>query len=87
MLASIIADKAPLKLNPCAIAPFNPLPLRNSSLILSKIITLASTDIPIVKIIPAIPGNVSTAPNAVRIPNINKMFTANAISAKPPAFP
>ena len=40
----------------------------NSSLILSKIKTFASTAIPTVKIIPAIPGSVRVASNNVRIP-------------------
>ena len=39
----------------------------NSSLILSKIKTFASTAIPTVKIIPAIPGNVNVASKIVRI--------------------
>ena len=43
-----------------------------SSFILSKIKTLASTAIPTVKIIPAIPGNVSVASNNVKIPTNKK---------------
>ena len=47
----------------------------NSSLILSNIKTFASTAIPTVKIIPAIPGNVNVASNNVKIPNkINKLI-------------
>ncbi len=87
IFASIIADRAPLKLKPSRIACFSFFPFANSSLIRSKIITFASTDIPIVKIIPAIPGRVNTNPKAVRIPNINNTFTIKAISAKTPAFP
>ena len=40
----------------------------DSSLILSKISTFASTAIPTVKIIPAIPGSVNVASNSVNIP-------------------
>ena len=61
MFASIIADKAPFTEKPSSTDCFNPFFLNNPSLILSKIITFASTDIPIVKIIPAIPGKVNTA--------------------------
>ena len=39
-----------------------------SSFILSKIKTFASTAIPTVKIIPAIPGNVKVSSKIVRIP-------------------
>ena len=46
---------------PAIIASLIALPLRNSSLILSKIRTLESTAIPIVKTIPAIPGKVRVA--------------------------
>ena len=87
IFASIIADKAPFKLNPSETDCFKPLPLDKLSLILSNIITFASTDIPIVSIIPAIPGNVNTALNDAKTPKINKMFTANAISAYKPALP
>ena len=53
----------------------------SSSLIRSKINTLASTAMPTVKIIPAIPGNVNVASRIVRIPiNINR-FAINAILA------
>ncbi len=87
ILASIIAESAPLTENPSSTDCFNPFFLNKPSLILSKIITLASTDIPIVKIIPAIPGKVNTALNDAKIPKINKMFTINAISANKPALP
>ena len=50
-------------LYPLEIACFNIAPFLNSSLILSKIRTLASIDIPIVRTIPAIPGKVSEADN------------------------
>ena len=43
-------------------------------LILSNIKTLASTAIPTVKIIPAIPGKVSVASNNVKIPTKKNKF-------------
>ena len=85
ILASRIEDNA--LLNPSPTDCFNPLPLFNSSRILSKIRTLASTDIPIVKTIPAIPGSVNTAPNPAKIPNIKTKFNTNATSAYIPALP
>ena len=85
ILASKIEERA--LLNPSAIALRVPLPLLTSSLTRSKINTLASTEIPIVNTMPAIPGKVSTAPNPAKIPNINKMFSNNAISAKNPELP
>ncbi len=47
----------------------------------------ASTAVPIVKTIPAIPGKVNTAPKLAKIPNKNNKFTANARLAYQPAFP
>ena len=79
MLASKIDDKA--LLNPSLTDCFSPLPLFNSSRILSKISTLASTDIPIVRTIPAIPGRVNTAPRPAKIPKIKTRFKTNATSA------
>ena len=49
-----------------------------SSLILSKIKTLASTAIPTVNIIPAIPGKVSVASNKVKIPTSKNKFMIKA---------
>ena len=46
-------------------------------MIRSKIKTLASTAIPTVKIIPAIPGKVSVASNIVSIPIRIKRFNTN----------
>ena len=40
-----------------------------------------------VRIIPAIPGSVNTAPNPARIPKINMILTTKATSAKAPALP
>ena len=54
ILASKIEDNAFAK--PSLIASFCALPLASSSRIRSKISTLASTEIPIVNTIPAIPG-------------------------------
>ena len=50
-----------------------------SSLILSNIKTLASTAIPTVKIIPAIPGNVKVASKIVRIPTRRVRLIINLI--------
>ena len=72
MLASRMEDRA--LLNPSATALRIPFPLRNSSRTRSKINTLASTEIPIVSTIPAIPGKVKTAPNPARTPNISNML-------------
>ena len=56
ILPSTIADSELLV--PLSIAPSSVLPFLNSYLILSAVIMLASTPIPIDKIIPAIPGKV-----------------------------
>ncbi len=48
-------------LNPASSAAATPLPARHSSRTRSKISTLLSTAMPIVKMIPAIPGSVSVA--------------------------
>ena len=84
-LASRIEDNALLK--PSETDCFNPFSLYNSSLILSKIRTLASTDIPIVRTIPAIPGRVKTAPRPDKNPNINTILSTKAMSAYNPALP
>ena len=85
IFASKMDDNA--LLNPSETALIWPFPFLNSSLILSKIKTLASTDIPIVNTIPAIPGKVKTAPSPARTPKINKIFNTRAISAKIPDDP
>ena len=56
----------------------------NSSFILSKMRTLASTAIPTVKIIPAIPGRVKVASNKVNIPTNIVKFTIRATLAIKP---
>ena len=58
-----------------------------SYLILSKIRTLASTAIPIVKTIPAIPGNVNVAPIVPNKEIIIKRFTINETLARAPNTP
>ena len=85
IFASKIEDKALLK--PSLIDCFKPFSFLNSSLTLSNINTFASTDIPIVSTIPAIPGRVKTAPKPAKIPNIKTKFNINAISAKIPDGP
>ena len=55
-----------------------------SSLILSKIKTFASTAIPTVKIIPAIPGKVSVASKIVKTPSSINKFDINDIFAIKP---
>ena len=56
----------------------------SSSLILSKIKTFASTAIPTVKIIPAIPGRVKVASKRVRTPKrINKFIINVTFVIKP----
>ena len=85
ILASKIEDSA--LLNPSAIAFRIPFPFLNSSRTRSKIRTFASTEIPMVNTIPAIPGKVSTAPRPARIPKIKRMFNNNAMSANNPELP
>ena len=85
ILASKIVDIA--LSNPFLIADKVFVFFENSSLILSKINTFASTAIPIVNTIPAIPGRVKVAP---MIPNkammMNK-FIISDILAKMPKIP
>ena len=52
---------------------------KRASLILSNIKTFASTAIPTVKIIPAIPGKVSVASKIVRIPINKNILSIRAI--------
>ena len=59
-------------------ACFKLAPFLISSLILSKIRTLASIDIPIVKTIPAIPGKVSDAESCAKIPSIKNILKNRA---------
>ena len=85
IFASNIEERALLK--PSEIDLRIPFPLSSSSLTLSKIKTFASTDIPIVRTMPAIPGKVSTAPRPANIPKIRRILSNNAMSAKIPEFP
>jgi len=71
--------------NPASIAAIGDFPFLNSSRILSKIRTFASTDIPIVRTIPAIPGRVSAALNRESAPKIIIMFIIRAMVAFTPA--
>jgi len=75
-LESKIAENA--FLYPSSKARRNVLPATSSSLIRSLISTFASTAIARERIIPAIPGNVSTAWNAARIPRVKKKFSRSA---------
>ena len=76
-------------LNPSSTEALNVLPLDNSSLTRSNTKIFASTAIPIVNIIPAIPGNVNVPPPAittgVRIERINRTFIITAKLATIPA--
>ena len=72
-------------LKPWSTATRIDLPNPISSLILEKIITLASTAIPISRTIPAIPGSVRTAPIADMIHSTRITYRHSAISAKSPS--
>jgi len=73
-------------LYPISIAFIRVLLASNSSRILSKIRTFASTAMPIVRIMPAIPGRVRVAPNEAIAPIISITFIIRAILATKPAF-
>ena len=66
-------------------ALFNIRPCFSSSRTRSLISTLASTAIPIVSTIPAIPAKVSVACMEAMVPNRKKTFASSAISAIQPA--
>ena len=82
IFASAIVEKA--FLYPSSIEANGVEPLATSSFILSKIKTFASTAIPTVKIIPAIPGNVNVAPNNVNIPTKKNRLASNVTLAIKP---
>jgi len=84
-LASTIVEIALWK--PDSIASKISRPDLNSSLILSKIKTFASTAIPIVNTIPAIPGKVRVACNRLNNAKIKIILQNNAILAKTPKTP
>ena len=81
-LASKMVTKALEK--PSCIAVCGSLPPASSSLILEKIKTFASTAMPMVKTMPAIPGKVSVKPSNDINPVINMTFANNAIFAARP---
>ncbi|MNE47102.1 hypothetical protein D3C80_1414820 [compost metagenome] len=80
----MIEDIACLK--PSLIANGVDLPKVNSSLTRSNIRMLASTDKPITNTIPAIPGNVKTAPSDTKIPMMKNKLITNARLATHPAL-
>ena len=84
-LESIIVVRA--RLYPASIAEIGVRPKATSSRILSKIKTFASTAIPIVKTIPAIPGSVKVACSTDNAPTIKTMLKNRAILAKTPKRP
>ena len=83
MLPSRIADNALLKPLLMAFSTF--LPAASSSLILAKIITFASTAIPTVRMIPAIPGKVSVTSKAYINITRSSVYRHSASDAAKPA--
>ena len=82
ILASKIVERA--LSNPFLILSYIFLFLTFSSFMRSKIKTFASTAIPIVKTIPAIPGNVRVAPIAPNSASImNKLAISEILAIKP----
>ena len=84
IFASEIVENA--LLYPEIILAFGLFPLRSSSLIRSYMSTLASTAIPTVSTIPAIPDKVNVAWNNDKVAVIIKMLTINAMFATKPNF-
>ncbi|GFQ67924.1 hypothetical protein TNCT_693921 [Trichonephila clavata] len=74
-------------LNPSSIARSTLLPDLISSRIRSNIKTFASTAIPTVSAIPAIPGKVRVASSRVRIDNIRTTLEKSATEANTPNLP
>ena len=83
--ASIMEGNAFLK--PTSTDPAKSMPLYCSSRIRSNIKILASTAVPIVRTIPAIPAKVNTAPKDAKNPNIKITLIVSAIFAAKPDFP
>ncbi len=81
-LPSIMADNA--LLNPLLMADFTVLPRPISSLIRVKIITLASTAMPMDRIMPATPGRVRVISNADSITSTRPTYKASARDAARP---
>ena len=79
ILASRMVQKA--FANPAVTAFFGGVSARSSSLILSKMITLASTAIPTERIRPAMPVRVRVEPKPPRVATIISRFTISAKSA------
>ena len=71
-------------LYPASMADFGVFPFLNSSLILSKIMTLESIHIQTVSISPAIPGSVRVAPKEAKTARINIIFHTKAKLAMKP---
>ena len=71
-------------LYPASMEALTVFPVRSSSLILSNIKTLASTDIPTIRIIPAIPGMVRVACRAAMAARRKKRLKNKAKSAISP---
>lgn len=85
ILLSMIADSAFSK--PISMARPAARPSRSSSRMRSKIRALASTAMPMVSTIPAIPGKVSVAPMTDRAASSIPMFSASARLAMRPKPP
>ena len=84
-LASMIVRSACRK--PISTAETGVRPLRVSSRMRSNTSTLASTAMPIVSTMPAMPGNVRVACKAESAATINAMFTESATVAATPNNP
>ena len=69
---------------PAFMEAVNVFPRASSSLNRSNMITLASTAIPIPRMIPAMPGNVSCILKSTSTSTIRKMYTVNATQATNP---
>ncbi len=85
MFESKIVQKERLK--PKSIASRRRLPALSSSRMRSQIITLASTAIPMVRTIPAIPGKVKAASSWASMPNTKNMLKIRDRLATAPPFP
>ncbi len=70
---------------PCSTAARGDLPARSSSRMRSLISTFASTAIPTVSAMPAMPGNVRVASKKARTARSNRMLRTTITSATRPA--
>ncbi len=82
MLPSKIAERALSK--PIFSEDFTVFPVASSSRIRAKMITLASTAIPMERMIPAIPGNVRVISNPFNNRTIRAVYSNNAKDATKP---